>query len=67
MGSADVSVSIQRYPEDSGDRFLGFSYGCPELGLMGFVDVEELSRAVSKDLKKMQARDMDRATPAASQ
>ena len=58
MGSADVCVSIQRYPEDSGDRFLGFSYGCPELGLMGYLDVEALSRAVGRDLKKKQEWDM---------
>ena len=48
MSSNDKSWTIERYPDykdaDSGKGciLLGCSYGCPDLGLMGYLNLNEL-------------------------
>jgi hypothetical protein len=48
MSSRDKSWTIERYPQyinaESGDVSIvvGYSYGCPGLGLMGYLSLREL-------------------------
>ncbi len=48
MGSSDKSWRIERYPDlreakDGKNNIVaGYSYGCPELGLMGYLNVFKL-------------------------
>ncbi len=48
MSSTDKSWTIERYPQyvdaESGDVSIvvGYSYGCPGLGLMGYLSLREL-------------------------
>lgn len=54
MASHDkrIRITIERYPDDMEETF---SYGCPELDLMGYCAIESLmvdvSLAVRKEIK----------------
>lgn len=47
------------YDEEDGsvDLTLNFSYGCPELGLMGYTNVRDLVHDIRKELKRRRKED----------
>lgn len=57
MGSFDRQWTIERYPEyrdtESGRSsvFIGYSYGCPDLGLMGYLNISDLLRDIFNEIR----------------
>lgn len=54
MSSHDKYWRIERYPE--GDE--GFSYGCPSLGLMGYMKVAKLLERMTGEILDIQIEDL---------
>lgn len=52
MSSHDLRWSIERYPSDT-----TFSYGCPDLDLMGFLDIDELLIHMLWKIKELERGD----------
>jgi hypothetical protein len=47
MSDCDKAATIERYPcYDDNGKVEGVSYGCPDLGLMGYTSLPELLFAV---------------------
>lgn len=55
MPSHDASWRIERYPNGDGT----FSYGCPDLNLMGYDDVSELCLDITLNILAIEAGDKD--------
>ena len=50
MSSYDKRWNIERYPIDGRQ----YSYGCPELGLMGYEEIDELLMMVLREIRKQE-------------
>ena len=52
MPSYDEIIRIERYPIYNAGIITEISFGCPCLGLMGYVNLDELLSDIGKELKK---------------
>ncbi len=62
MGSSDKSWRIERYPDlreakdGKSNIVAGYSYGCPELGLMGYVSIFSLLVDMAKKINSEESQ-----------
>ena len=52
MSSYDKRWNIERYPIGDGRQY---SYGCPELDLMGYEEIDELLMMVLREIRKQES------------